>query len=125
MQTRATLSRVSAGSSCPRRRHGLDHPTRRVERPPGSACRAGVPHLANIERMADIRQVDGLDVRAGQLLRHSSGVIVKVTGAMRQKKAGRIVIVLQVERTDNGQRGYLELHEGQTFTVGAGLRSEE
>ena len=73
--------------------------------------------------MADIRQVDGLDVRAGQLLRHSSGVIVKVTGSAREKRAGRIVNVVQVERTDNGQRGYLELREGQTFTVGAGLQS--
>ena len=73
--------------------------------------------------MADIRTVDGLDVKAGQLLRHPSGVVVKVTGAARQKKGGRIVNVVQVERTDNGQRGYLELAEGQTFTVGAGLKS--
>lgn len=74
--------------------------------------------------MADIRQVDGLDVKAGQLLRHSSGVVVKVTGSAREKKGRKIVNRVQVERTDNGQRGYLELREGQTFTVGAGLRSE-
>jgi hypothetical protein len=71
--------------------------------------------------MADIRQVDGLDVRAGQLLRHSSGAVVKVTGNARKKENGRIVNVVQVERTDNGQRGYLTLQQGQTFTVGAGL----
>lgn len=68
--------------------------------------------------MADIRRVDGLDVRPGQLLRHGSGVIVKVTGAARKKQGGRIVNVVQVERTDNGQRGYLTLQQGQTFTVG-------
>lgn len=67
--------------------------------------------------MSEITTVDGLDVRAGMKLRHGSGVMVKVTGAAREQRHGQLVNVVQVERLDNGQRGYLELREGQTFTV--------
>lgn len=101
--------------------HGLI--TRRSVEPPAHPNRAGGSAVGS-PVMADIRTVDGLDVRPGQLLRHPSGVVVKVTGAARKKVGRNIVNVVQVERTDNGQRGYLELREGQRFTVGAGLKHD-
>lgn len=67
--------------------------------------------------MSDARRVDGLDVKPGQLLR-TRGVVFKVTAAARKKVGGQIVNTVQVERLDTGGRGYIDLPQGSTFTVG-------
>lgn len=67
--------------------------------------------------MTDARRVDALDVRPGQLLR-TRGIVFKVTAAARKKVGGQIVNTVQVERLDNGLRGYVDLPQGTMFTVG-------
>lgn len=67
--------------------------------------------------MTDARTVDGLDVKPGQLLR-TRGVVFKVTAAARKKVGGKIVNTVQVQRIDNGLRGYIDLPQGTRFTVG-------